>query len=124
MTEHHVDIDEEREERITMEVLVDTYSDQEAVAGWSCYLGDKLSFPFQARCIKESRRSPLKLGETVRVLGMIDDDECLTDMAVEVDWAGRTCGIPLSNLQGIDVDEATAEAIADWQYWLATGNRL
>ncbi|MBK1619591.1 calcium-binding protein [Lamprobacter modestohalophilus] len=117
-------IDEEREERIETEVLVDTYNDEEAVAGWSCYLGEKLSFPFQARCIKESQRSPLKLGETVQVLGMINDDECLTDMAVEVAWAGRTCGVPLSHLQGIDVDEQTAEAIADWQYWLASGNRL
>lgn len=107
-----------------MEVLVDTYDDQEAIVGWSCYLGDKLSFPFKARCIKESQRSPLKIGETVQVLAMINDDECLTDMAVEVEWAGRTCGVPLSHLQGIDVEEHTAEAIADWQYWLATGNRL
>ncbi|MBK5931957.1 calcium-binding protein [Halochromatium salexigens] len=65
------------------------------------------------------------MGETVRVLGMIgSNDECLTDMAVEVEWAGRTFGVPLSNLQGIDVDEHTAEAIADWHYWLATGHRL
>ncbi|MFP4077274.1 MAG: calcium-binding protein [Halochromatium sp.] len=55
---------------------------------------------------------------------MINDDECLTDMAVEVAWAGRTCGVPLSHLQGIDVDERTAEAIADWHYWLASGHRL
>ncbi|MBK5940993.1 calcium-binding protein [Halochromatium roseum] len=122
MSEHQ--IDEEREERIAMKVLVDTYDDQEAIAGWSCYLDDKLSFPFQARCIKESQRSPLKLGEPVQVLAMINDDECLTDMAVEVEWAGSTCGVPLSHLQGIDVDEDTAEAIADWHYWLATGNRL
>jgi hypothetical protein len=74
--------------------------------------------------VKNGLRWRCWLGETVRVLGLIDDDECLTDMAVEVAWAGRTCGIPLSHLQGIDVDEDTAEAIADWQYWLATGNRL
>lgn len=117
-------IDEEREERITMEVIVDAYSAEEEAEGWSCYLGDQMTFPFQAQCIKESRRSPLQLGETVRVIGMANDDECVTDMAVEVEWSGRTCGIPLSQLQGIDVDEQTAEAIADWHYWLASGHRL
>lgn len=60
---------------------------------------------------------------TLKVLAMINDDECLTDVAVEVAWAGRTCGVPLSHLQGIDVDAHTTEAIADWHYWLATGNR-
>jgi hypothetical protein len=114
-------IDKEREERIEREVVVDAYNAEEEIMGWSCYLGDKVTFPFQAQCIKESRRSPLQLGETVRVLGMANDDECVTDMAVEVEWAGRTCGIPLSHLQGINVDGQTAEAIADWHYWLASG---
>lgn len=122
MPDHPVDA--EREERIATEVIVDAYDEEERITGWTCYLGDNLSFPFQARCIKESRRSPLRLGETVRVLGMIGDDECGTDMAMEVEWAGRTCGIPLSHLQGIDVDEQTAEAIADWHYWRARGHRF
>lgn len=117
-------IDEEREERIATEVIVDAYDTEEQVMGWSCYLGETMTFPFLAQCIRESQRSPLQFGETVRVIDMINDDECLTDMAVEVEWAGRTCGIPLSQLRGIDVDEQTAQAIADWHYWLASGHRL
>lgn len=45
-------------------------------------------------------------------------------MAMEVEWAGRTCGVPLSHLQGVDADEQTAEAIADWHYWRARGYRF
>jgi hypothetical protein len=46
--------DKIREERITMEVVVDCYNEAERFAGWFCYLEDKLEFPFRARCIARS----------------------------------------------------------------------
>jgi hypothetical protein len=45
-------------------------------------------------------------------------------MIVLIRWHDRSFGVPLSQLQPHDVDAATAEAIADWHYWLATGNRF
>jgi len=38
--------DETREERISMEIVVDAYNEQERAMGWYCYLEDTLSFPF------------------------------------------------------------------------------
>ena len=62
--------DEERDERIEMEIIVDTYSPEEQAMGWHAYLDDTLDFPFGARCLTERDESPLEEGETVRVVGM------------------------------------------------------
>lgn len=119
--------DEEREERIAMEIIVDCYNEHEAWSGWECYLEDKLVFPFQAECIRARRGSPLKVGECVKVTGMLDDDEAadaLAEMQVEIEWQSRTLGVPLAQLRGIDVNAETAEAIADWHYWVAQGREF
>lgn len=52
--------DKVREERITMEIVVDCYNEPERFTGWFCYLEDKLEFPFCARCIARRNVSPLK----------------------------------------------------------------
>jgi len=60
--------DEAREERITMEIIVDTYGLEERAAGWYCYLGDVISYasdPIRARCIRERAISPLQMGDDV-----------------------------------------------------------
>ena len=116
--------DAEREERIAMEIVVDCYNESEAWSGWLCYLQDKLDFPFQAKCIRRRRASPLKTGEQVTVISMLNDDDAadsLTEMQVEIEWQGRTLGVPLAQLIGFRVSEDTAEAIADWHYWVAQG---
>lgn len=41
-------IDEARENRIIMEVVVDAYDEEERAMGWYYYLDDKLMLPFQA----------------------------------------------------------------------------
>jgi len=33
-------------------------------------------------------------------------------------------GVPLMQLQGIDVDEETQQAIDDWHYWVEQGREL
>jgi hypothetical protein len=91
--------DDEREERITMEIVVDCYNEHEAWSGWCCYLDGKPACPFEAECICERRTSPLKMGERVAVTGMLDDDEpadSLGEMQVEIEWQGRTLGVPLA----------------------------
>jgi len=119
--------DDEREERITMEIVVDCYNEHEAWSGWWCYLAGKLSCPFVAECIRERRGSPLKIGERVTVTGMLDDDEAadsLGEMQVEIEWQGCTLGVPLAQLRGVGVNNETAEAIADWHYWIAQGRQF
>jgi calcium binding protein len=110
-----------REHRIDMEVVVDAYDEQERAMGWYNYLEDKLDFPFQARCIAERRTSPMQREEVVKVTGMAPEEDCEHDMLVDVQWQGRSLAVPLSQLEGVDVDEATQEAIGDWHYWVARG---
>ena len=40
--------DNERDERIAMEIIVDAYGPEEQAMGWYCYLEEKLKFPFTA----------------------------------------------------------------------------
>jgi len=116
-----IERDEEREYRISMEAIVDAYGPEEQALGWFYYLEDKLCFPFSARCIGERIISPLCIDETVTVIGMADAYDCLTEMFVLIKWAGRSLGVPLSQLQGVAVDSQTEEAIADWHYWVGRG---
>ena len=105
--------DEVREDRIAMEIVVDCYNETESWSGWSCYLGDKLAFSFQAECIRTRRGSLLKVGERVRVTGLLDDDEAadsLAEMQVTIEWQGRALAVPLAQLVGVGVNEQTAEA--------------
>lgn len=112
------DRDEEREERIKMRITVDTYSADEAAMGWYSYLDDLLDFPFEARCVNEREESPLKEGETVRVVGMSSTDPTLSQIFVTVEWMDRELGVPLQQLEPIEPSDYTEQAIADWHYWL------
>jgi hypothetical protein len=48
--------------------------------------------------------------------------ECDHEMFVLTRWGhGRTLAVPLAQLGGVAVDEQTAQAIADWHYWVASG---
>ena len=120
----HVDEDEEREERITMEIVVDAYSEEERAMGWYYYLEEKLQFPFRAKCIAKRTASPLREGEEVEVVGMPDEEDCMHEMFVLIKWHDRNLGVPLAQLEGIKVDKQTAEAIADWHYWVARGHEF
>ncbi len=44
----------------------------------------------------------------------------LKDMT-KSEWQGRNLGVPLAQLEGIEVSNQTAEGIADWQYWCGHG---
>ena len=115
-----IERDEEREERIHNEVIVDAHDTEEQVMGWFYYLAETMTFPFQARCIQAVRKSPLKMGEMVTVTDMISDDDS-HEMLVEINLMGRTMGVPVYQLEPIDVDDNTRQAIEDWQYWVARG---
>jgi hypothetical protein len=116
--------DEEREQRITMEIVVDAYTPEEQAMGWYCSLEDRLTVPFVARCIAERSISPLRVGDEVDVVGMAPEEECEHEMFVLIGWDRRALAVPLAQLEGVTVDEQTRQAIEDWQYWVAQGYEL
>ena len=119
-----VERDESREHRIAFEIIVDAYEEEEQALGWYYYLQDQLTFPFRGRCISERRISPLRLGEVVQVTGMSSEEDCRHDMFVEVGWQGRSFGIPLTQLEGVSLEDEPCQALEDWQYWIARGYQL
>lgn len=116
-----VERDEDREERITMEIVVDAYGPEEQAMGWYYYLQDTMQFPFTATCTSKRRISPLKEGATVEVVGMPPTDECEREMFVEIAWEGDRLAVPLSQLEAPKADEETQQAITDWHYWVNQG---
>ncbi|HEY3378065.1 MAG TPA: calcium-binding protein [Armatimonadota bacterium] len=111
-----IEKDEAREARLHNEIIVDAYGEEEQAMGWYNYLDECLHTPFRARCMEEHAISPLRKGEEVTVAGLAPEDDCLHAMLVMIHWQDRTLGVPLAQLEGIDVDDDTAEAIADWHY--------
>ena len=116
--------DSVREDRIENEIIVDANGPEEQVMGWYYYLDDKIRFPLMATCIAQKVISPLKKGEPVEVLKMAPEDACAGDMLVLIRWQGRTMAVPLSQLVAVAPDKPTAEAIADWHYWVAMSYRF
>ena len=45
-------------------------------------------------------------------------------MLVQIRWSGRKIAVPLSQLDAIDPDELTKEAIGDGHYWISQGYLL
>jgi hypothetical protein len=118
-------IDKAREQRITNEIIVDCYNESERFTGWYCHLEEKLEFPFSALCISTPPVSPLKRGEEVEVIGMLDDERHEPgEIFVRIRWRGRKMGVPLAQLEGIQVGPEAAQAIADWHYWCSRGYRF
>lgn len=111
-----------REHRIDYEIVVDCYNETERHMGWWCYLEDRLMFPFSARCRRKLPESPLRPGELVMALGLHEeDDDMPSGIRVKVRWQGRTMAVPLEQLEGMNLDAAAEQAIADWHYWCNQG---
>ncbi len=111
--------DEERGQRITMEIVVDAHTAEEQAMGWYYSLEDRLDFPFVARCIAERSISPLRVGDEVDVVGMAPEEECTHEMLVLIPWERRTLAVPLAQLEGVAVDDHTRQVIDAWRYWVA-----
>src|SRR3712207_9306556 len=94
-----------------MEAVVDAYNEEERAIGWYYYLEGKLNFPFLGRCATRRSTSPLKVGDEVEVIGMAPVEDCEHDMFVEMDWDEESLALPLSQLEVIDADDQTREAV-------------
>lgn len=114
-----MEINEVREERITMEIVVDAYDETERAMGWYYYLDERLKFPFAAKWITKS--SALE----IEVVSMASEDECSEDMLVEIayeeDGVEDILAVRLGDIQPLNEDETIKEAVSDWHYWLARG---
>jgi hypothetical protein len=112
----------EREDRITMEIVVDCYNREECAMGWYYYIERQLQLPFTATCIAKRAVSPLRVKDEVEVIGMPPESECESEVFVTIRWEKDGLAVPLAQLQPIaDTDEQTKEAVADWHYWLSMG---
>lgn len=114
--------DEEREDRILMQVVVDAYNAVERSMGWYCYLENQLQFPFRATCVARRAISPLRIKDEVEVIGMPGEDECEHEMFVTVRWGEDGLAVPLSQLRPKrGTDAQTKQAVEDWHYWAGMG---
>jgi hypothetical protein len=117
--------DEVREERIRGEIIVDTYNNEdERALSWYYYLEEKLTVPFRARCIAERAGSTLELGDEVEVIGMPDEDECMREIFVTIRWGKKELAVPLAQVEDVEADDQTREAVEDWHYWVGMGYRF
>jgi hypothetical protein len=123
-----VERDETREHRIETEIIVDAEDKEDRAMGWYYYLDDMIEFPFMGKWKKKSRKTSTIEEKPVEVLGMAPEDDCLRDMYVDVAYIGAKEDdihtAKLSDIEPIDVDEETQEAIADWLYWLGRGYKF
>lgn len=113
-----------REERISMEIVVDAYDAWERAMGWYYYIEDNLEFPFTAICVKKRATSPLKLKERVDVVGLPPIEECEQEMFVEIIWNDRRFSVPLDQLGYAGRDREARQAVEDWHYWMSQGYRF
>jgi hypothetical protein len=114
--------DDEREERIAMEIIVDAYGPEEQAMGWYYYLEENLRFPFTTLCSAKRATSPLQLQEEVKVLKMAPEEACETEMFVMIRQGKDRLAVPLSQLTvGNEADEQTKQAVEDWHYWVQMG---
>ena len=86
--------DEEREQRIAMEIIVDAYSADEQAMGWYVYLEQLLQFRFLATCIVQRAISPLRVGDEVEITGMAPENECEHEMFVLTRWDRGDLAVP------------------------------
>ena len=81
--------------------------------GWYNYLEDKLHFPFRAKCLAARATSPLRKGQEVEAIKLASAEECEHEMFVTVIWEDRKLAVPLAQLEPIETDKATSEAIKE-----------
>ena len=82
-----------------------------------------LKFPFMARCISK-RSTSLLVGDEVKVIGMSSEDDCAHEMFAKIQWGKRSLAVPLSQLEVVQSNDETQEAVEDWHYWVGMGYQL
>ena len=110
----------QREHRIQQEIVVDAHNAEEQAMEWYYYLEEHLHFPFHAKCVAQRAISPLRKGQEVEG-GVAPAEECESEMFITVPWEKRTLAVPLAQLEPIQADKVTQQAVGDWHYWVEQG---
>jgi ABC-type proline/glycine betaine transport system substrate-binding protein len=63
----------------------------------------------------------LALGDETEVVEMAPAEECEHEMFVVIRWKPHPLAVPLMQLEGLQVDEETQQALEDWHYWVSRG---
>ena len=119
--------EDEREERIAMEIVVDAYGEEERAMGWYYYLQDRMTFPFIGICDTKRETSPLIQGERVEALELADEEVCQHEIFVRINNSRKKqrISVPLMQLAPTDdMDSDTGEALEDWRYWMNMGYKF
>jgi hypothetical protein len=116
--------DEEREERIHLEIIADASGPEEQAASWYAYLSETLRFPFPAHCTALRAISPLEPGDEFDVVGIAPEEECQHEMCVLIRWRPHELAVPLMQVAAIQADEETQQPIEDWHDWVQQGYQL
>ncbi|AEI82168.1 hypothetical protein CNE_BB1p07510 (plasmid) [Cupriavidus necator N-1] len=114
-------IDSKREQRISMEIVVDAYTEEECAMAWYCHLEETLSFPFEARVRQTLAASPLRVSEQVCVTGLAHDQLCRFAIFVRAQHNQRDLVVPLAQLVPLRANQSTRLAVSDWHYWCDQG---
>lgn len=110
--------DKGRDQRIELEIIADANGPEEQAMGWYYYLEEKLHFPFRAKCFAPRATSPLRKGQEVQAIDLASQEECEHEMFVMVTREDRKLAVPLAQLEPMQIDAATRQAIKDWHYWV------
>ena len=113
--------------QIEYKVIVDCYDDEEVSNAWDCYMGERLCESFPAKIIGGNHEIPV--GEIVTVkdnLHQFDEigtimwkrDYASTIDYVEVQWNDKEFDIDINDLEPLDKNVDTIEAIKYWNYWI------
>jgi hypothetical protein len=113
--------DNQRAQRISMEIVVDAYTEEECAMAWYCHLEDSLRFPFEARVRQTMAASPLRADERVSVIGLAHDQLCRVAIFVRAQHKQRELVVPLALLVPVQADPSTRPAVSDWHYWCDQG---
>jgi len=116
--------EEDREERIRLEIVVDSQGAEERAMSWYHYLTDILAFPFITQCSAKRAISPLQIGDEVDVIGIAPEEECQHEIFVLMRWERDGLAVPLSQLTVTYADDETRQAVGDWLYWVDLGYRF
>ncbi len=111
--------DEEREERIMMEIVVDAYGPEEQAMGWYYYLEENIEFPFKATA-QLRNTDGATVPKEVNVVGLASDEEGITgkDFLLDIEAGEYINTIAFSKLSRIKASPQTKEVFAVWNYWI------
>jgi hypothetical protein len=79
---------------------------------------------FVVAAINRVRDTPLLVGDEVKVIRMSSEDDCAHEMFAKIQWGKRRLAVQLSQLEVVQADDETRQAVEDWHYWVGMGYQL